>query len=483
MIRFRTKLMIFFLLLILVMNGVSYLLYHGGQRSIDQYDRLLQRFYLLNEISHKAETVYQTLNAYLVERTPEYYRRYLDERLELRRLQEDLSGQIENEKNYLTVENYRNMITSFLDECGIVSDAFQKQNIDAYSEHMAEAESILHLIQQTTLTLTNDELTQYHQFYENMNMKNKYFQSMGISVFVTVTLLSVLFALYISRGITRPIARLSAAAREISKGKFDGKPVEVSTRDEFRFLTHTFNDMRENIRNLIGEIQKKSELDRLLKEMELKSLQNQIHPHFLFNVLNTITRTAYLEGAEKTSELIEAISALLRHNLSRLDRPTTLGKEMEIIEKYFFLQKARFGDRVRFIADVDESCLDLKMPNLTLQPLVENAFIHGVESYENGGEIRLRIKDMDEAVLVEIADNGVGMDAETVRRLLQWDDHETDPREAPPSPSGHSTGLGFKNVVRRLQLFFDRTDIVTVDSAPGKGTTVSLRLPKTSRAV
>jgi sensor histidine kinase YesM len=377
-----------------------------------------------------------------------------------------------NADNYLTMDNYSNMITSYLEECAIVSGAFQTQNVDRYSSHLTDAEQISRFIRETTLNLLNGELTNYQGFYDEVSKKGAYFNSMGIFVFISTFLLCTLFAVWFSRGITQPIERLTDAAEEISHGKFDGQPVEASTKDELRFLTNTFNDMRTNINELVGEIKQKSELDKLLKEMELKSLQSQINPHFLFNILNTVSKTAYLEGAERTSELIDSTAALLRHNLSRLDQPTTLGKEVEIIREYFFLQKARFGERVAFKTDIDESCLTVTVPNMTLQPVVENAFIHGIESYEKGAEIALRIKDGGSDVIVEVVDNGVGMDDETKRRLLDLEDEKEQ-----VEPKGHSTGLGLKNVIKRLELFYHRENLVDIESAPGEGTKVKLTIP------
>lgn len=471
MIRIRAKLLLFLLVLVLMMNAVAYVLYQNGQQSINQYNAIYNRFYLLNQVSQKTKQVYEVLNSYLEKQTPETYQKYLDARNQLRKVQNNIPL-IKTADNHLLAENYDNMITSFLEQCAIVSDAFRHQNIKQYSSHLTQAQQISGFIQETTLNLLNDELNRYQGFYNRMNRKSAYFHSMGIFVFISTFLLGTLFAVWFSRGITQPIERLNHAAEEISRGQFSGEPVMATTKDELRFLTDTFNSMRTNIHGLVEEMKQKSELDRLLKEMELKSLQSQINPHFLFNLLNTVSRTAYLEGADRTSELIESTAALLRHNLSSLDKPTTLGKEMEIIREYFFLQKARFGERVSFKTEIDESCLTVMVPNMILQPVVENAFIHGIESYEKGAEITVRIGYDREDVVAEVEDNGVGMDEKTRRRLL---DQEDAPQH--PESKGHSTGLGLKNVIKRLELFNRRKNLVDIQSEIGRGTRVKLRFP------
>ena len=473
MIRIRTKLLLFFLFLIIVLNSIAYFLYKNEQDSIKQYDQFLSSFFLLNQVSQHTDTLYQSLETYLNGQSNADYNVYLEQRKQLKALQQKLPS-LQTKEDEVSLQNYQNMITSYLGESGTVSDAFKKQQVDTYSQHLSETENIQGYIHQTTLDLINSELTNYNGFYHNLQLKDAYFQRMGLFAFLSSIFLSLFFALWFSRGITNPIARLTAASREISKGKFDGAPVKVSTRDEMQFLTQTFNDMRKNIVQLIEEMKQKAELDRLLKEMELKNLQSQINPHFLFNVLNTISKKAYLEDAEETSELINSVAALLRYNLGKLNQPVTLEQEIKIIKDYFYIQATRFQDRVAFELDQDENALNFLLPNLTLQPLIENAFIHGIEPYAESGKISVRVKDFSEYVQIEVEDTGKGMNQATVDAILS-DEESLLNRD---KKGGHSTGLGLKNVIRRLQLFYQRKEVVEIETVPEKGTTIRLLLPK-----
>jgi sensor histidine kinase YesM len=472
MFRIRTKLLLLCLSIIILLNGVAYLLYRSGQESLGEYNQFLKKFYLLNDTSRKTDRVYQTLHSYVIERTPNYYEQFLDERRDLKADQEKLNALILDNENQLMLQNYYNMITSFLEESGIVADAFQKQNIDVYSSHLSKADQIRQFIHENTLDLINDQLTNYHTLYKNMEMKNHYLNLMGVFIFISTLILSLLFSLWFSRGITKPIASLTMAAREISAGRLDGPPVVVDTKDEMSFLAATFNKMKGNIQGLIKEIKEKAALDQMLKEMELKNLQNQINPHFLFNVLNTISKKAYLEGAEVTSRLMDSVAALLRYNLGKMDKPVTLGQEVEIIREYFYIQKSRFGDRVSFQIIMDEQCEHLKIPSLIIQPIVENAFNHGIARIESGGRITVHIKKMGDGAAVAISDNGVGMDEATRLSLL------TGESENVHSENGKSTGIGFQNVIRRLRLFYGREDVVEIHSKPGQGTMVILHIPE-----
>ncbi|WEG14751.1 sensor histidine kinase [Pullulanibacillus sp. KACC 23026] len=474
MIRIRTKLLLFFLVLIVLLNSIAYFLFRNEQDSIRQYDRFLSGFFLLNQVSQKTDSLYQSLETYLNSQSNGDYQTYLKQRKQLVTIQNQLPS-IQTKENTVSLENYENMIISYLDESERVVNEFKKNEVDLYSKHLTETENIQGYIHQTTLDLINSALTNYNGFYSNLRMKDSLFQNMGLCIFVSSVFLGFLFAFWFSRGITKPIRRLTAAAEEISKGNFDGPPVKVSTRDEMQFLTQTFNDMRKNIVQLIGEIHEKAELDRLLKEMELKSLQSQINPHFLFNVLNTISKKAYLEEAEEISELIDSVAAMLRYNLGQLNQPVTLEQEVRVIKDYVYIQTTRFQDRVVFELNIDEKACNIFMPNLTLQPLVENAFIHGIEPYEEAGKIVVNVKDFESYVQIEVRDTGKGMDQETIHSILSEEEFLSPVRI---KKSGHSTGIGVKNVIRRLQLFYQKKEVVEIESTLGSGTTIRLLLPK-----
>ncbi|WP_347548732.1 sensor histidine kinase [Pseudalkalibacillus hwajinpoensis] len=470
--KIQARFILFFTLLVVLMNGVAFYLFHNSQRTIDDYHTSFQRFIVLNELSQQTNKVYEAMNAYLTERTQNELKAYAEERKTLSRKKDELLENVKNESNYLTVTNYENMIESFLLECDITVQAFQRQDINQYSGHLNESAQISKYIQETTLTLINSELTEYRSFYNQMDQKSNYLQWMGISLFVSMILFSLVMAFWFSRGITAPIHELAAAARKLSKGDFTAEKVVVKSKNELQLLADTFYRMQENIRGLIKEIKQKSELDQLLKEMELKSLQSQINPHFLFNTLNTISRRAYIEGADRTSELIESVSALLRYNLGNLNKDVTLRDEINIVKEYFFIQQSRFGDRVSFDVITDDEVLDCKIPVLTLQPIVENAFIHGVEAYEEGGKIALHVYAIQGEVVVEVIDNGVGMAKERLVEILS--DEERVEQE---NRRGHSTGLGMKNVKKRIELFTSQAGKMTVESSPESGTIVRLNLP------
>jgi sensor histidine kinase YesM len=280
-----------------------------------------------------------------------------------------------------------------------------------------------------------------------------------------------------SLSITKPVQKLTQAANELSRGRFH-LPIKVDSNDEIAFLAQTFDRMRININNLISEIQHKAQLEHelqesklLLKESQLLNLQSQINPHFLFNTLNTLSKKAYLEGSHETSDLLVSVAGLLRYNLKRLDRPVTLREEVMVLQQYMDIQKARFTDRLHLKMSIDETCLNVDIPGLTLQPIIENAVNYAVEPREDGGIIWFRIQDGNDCVIIEVEDDGPGIEEFKIKQILQGQFIQKD---------GNSTGIGFTNVVRRLRLFYGNEDVMNIESSAA-GTKVVITIPKDRR--
>lgn len=224
----------------------------------------------------------------------------------------------------------------------------------------------------------------------------------------------------------------------------------------------------QNIR-LMEEMKSRAELEKALKEAELKALQSQINPHFLFNTLNTVSRLALLEGAGKTQEVVFALAELLRGSLRKVGQTAPLRDEIKYIRNYLLIQQTRFSDRIKIEFDIDDSCLDTEIPLLTLQPLVENAMVHGLEPKEEGGQLWIRALKLGDRVQIEVVDNGLGMPAEVVEEITKLD--------LVRSGRTHLTGIGVSNVCKRLQYHFGNDCRWEVNSKLGQGTRITIYLP------
>lgn len=458
----------------IVMAGVWLSLSIYNQQTIEAYNTILQRYIFMNEISKLSSNSVALVNRFMDERQESQLGAYAKIRQQLMEDESKL-GSLTNPNNEVALVNYGNMIRSQFEAMEQTIVNVRMDDRETAQEHFDEATNISKYISEATLALLSTELRTYNVFYESMIERSRDLQKMGFWALAMVSCILLLFSYRFASGITRPILALSLAARKISLGNYDD-PIEIETNDEISFLANTFNQMRQNVQSSIKEIQHNAQLENdlqehklRLKENELKSLQSQINPHFLFNTLNILAKKAYLEGAEETSDLISSVSGLLRYNLKRLDRPVTLGDELRILDEYLIIQKARFMDRVQYRKEIDDRCLHLLVPNLTLQPFVENAFIHAVEPSVSGGCITIRVYAQEGNVIVEIIDDGAGIDEERVQAIVKGSESA--------AKHGHSTGIGIDNVIHRLELFYGVPDLVSINSSPGQGTCVRLNLP------
>lgn len=207
---------------------------------------------------------------------------------------------------------------------------------------------------------------------------------------------------------------------------------------------------------------KLEEQERLLLNARMEALQNQINPHFLFNTLNSVSSLVRFDP-DTARELIIKLATILRRLLNSSDAFVPLREELEFVDNYLDIEVVRFGrDRLRVIKELDPGTLDILIPSMLLQPLVENSIKHGLASKVEVGTIFLRSRLTDTQLIVEVEDDGVGMGA---AHLI----------ERPTGLGG--TGIGLTNVAERLKVLYGDTAKMTIDSREGKGTLVRLRLP------
>jgi two-component system, LytTR family, sensor kinase len=206
---------------------------------------------------------------------------------------------------------------------------------------------------------------------------------------------------------------------------------------------------------------KLEEQERLLLHARMEALQNQINPHFLFNTLNSISSLVRFDP-EKARDVISKLATILRRLLNSADAFVPLREEVEFIDNYLDIEVVRFGnDKLRVVKDLDPASLDVMVPSMLLQPLVENSIKHGLSEMIEGGSIYLRSRLSDSGLVIEVEDDGVGMAATKVFETT----------------STRGTGIGMANISERLEVLYGDAARMTIDSHEGKGTLVRIRLP------
>ncbi|OBZ09756.1 hypothetical protein A8L34_21005 [Bacillus sp. FJAT-27264] len=281
-------------------------------------------------------------------------------------------------------------------------------------------------------------------------------------------IMSLLVTWFAAAAITKPLKKLSRSMRRLQTGDFSQR-VFFEGNDEIGLLGHGYNLMVQRIKSLINDVYASTLKQR---EAELKTLQAQIRPHFLYNTLNTICWEAEKKGDKEIADMVYSLSQVFRLSLNDGRDTFTLEQEMELVTNYLFLQKNRFRDRFQFEIFLDDSLKDFIVPKLLLQPLAENAVIHGIEPLSGSGLIAIRAYRNDRMIVLEVQDNGVGISPEGLKELRQ----RLELRKPLAEPeTGIRTGFALANVQERLELFFTGTQL-GIESIEGMGTRIIIQI-------
>lgn len=324
----------------------------------------------------------------------------------------------------------------------------------------------------TQATLEQENTTYSSQATRLQRLPWLYFGLLAAAVALMLLLIRVL-----NRAVVQPLLRLAQASRSIAGGDYTGADLPVHSGDEVGQLTGTFNRMkhamaehlstlnalhREEVRNLA--------LEKDLEHTRLEVLKSQVNPHFLFNTLNMISCMARLEDASTTDQMIVHLGSLFRHNLRTKQQEVTLEEELDGLEDYIYLQQMRFDGRITVEKKIEADPAAVRLPSFSLQPIVENAFSHGLKSCEEGGRILLRGWMQGRTLILTVADNGRGMTPAELDALQE--------KIAQSERTGRSIGLG--NISRRITMLYPEGRM-QVFSREGHGTVIRFEIPQEDR--
>lgn len=281
------------------------------------------------------------------------------------------------------------------------------------------------------------------------------------------------------RRLFKPLGQLVQGMRRMREGDM-GTRVKVDTNDELAYIGQSFNSMAEDLDRLIREVYERQLSER---EAELTALQTQLNPHFLHNTLDTIYWKLYLQDDSDTAKLVVSLSDMLRYALEPADTETILSEEIAQIRNYLTIQSTRYGEELEALIQVEPGTEQAKIPRLLLQPLVENVFVHAFADKLSDRVLIIRAAlaplEAGKGLLIEIIDNGSGMEKEQLQRIMA---SAVAPRSDGTPAEGPVVGrkrihIGIRSVLRRLNLLYGKPYGMEIESKPGAGTTVRLLLP------
>lgn len=281
---------------------------------------------------------------------------------------------------------------------------------------------------------------------------------------IGAVLFAVLASAYLSEKLCMNLHKLTESMKEIQSGNLSVRS-DIEAPDEIGLLSKAFNEMVERIGGLLKEVKQK---ERMKREAEQDVLAIQIEPHFLYNSIDSIQYVAHMHNEAEIEKVAAALSELLRSVLSNRDEFITLWEEREYIENYVTIERFKYRGDFQLVWDVDEKLWTYRIPKLLLQPIVENALIHGIGTREKDGVIQVKIYRQEEEVIFKIMDNGRGMSREQIEQLLE---------EVTRKDKTGFRRVGFANVLSRIRLIYGEQYGGTIYSLEEMFTCVELRLP------
>lgn len=454
-----------------------------------RYEQAVDELLELNELFVDVEETNKYLYDYYVYLRPASLASYHEQEALTRGAVEEMMGRMQ-ESYVRDIVDLCYMISGYLDHGSVlmervvqyVAAGHPAAEDSGLEEQYLYTQQVIDYISQSFKEVYSVRLATTQQEQQQIRQGSRLL--LAVQAGILVLAVGVCYGFYrkVVWGITLSLEKLTDFAFGITREPATQEHISIDTGDELAVFAGAFNEMLDTIHAQMNQIETDSRMREQLQRVEMENLrisaalqssqlrllQSRINPHFLFNTLNMITQTAHMEDAEETAQLMEATAEFLRYNLGKVTKAVTLADEIENTRNYVYIQKCRFGERIRFDFEVDTGCADLEIPCMILQPLVENSISHGVGSMIEGGRVTVRLSQAGQMVWLAVEDNGAGIEPERLAQLRRSFEQESD--------DGH---IGLKNVYLRLRLFFGEQLRFEIESEPHRRTQVRIGLPRT----
>lgn len=319
-------------------------------------------------------------------------------------------------------------------------------------------------------TITSDA-----SWMKDAQIRIKNYRLFAIFLFIIIALTYMIVVYKMTMRLVRPVNKMVETAEQISSGNFEGEPIPLEGPEELIYLEKNLNQMKQSLRERLDMIAENTKLEKMVHSQEMeqmrttrelekaryKALQSQINPHFLFNTLNIISRTALFEEANSTVDLIDNLASIFRYTLEYHD-DVTIEEELRFVREYLTIQQFRFADRLTYSIQCPQEFHEVRIPPLVIQPFVENAMIHGLEPKVEGGSVEILLSKEGRRLIIQITDTGVGIDASKLSQI-QFDGKQH---------------IGVRNISDRLKHYYKGKANLTLSRISEEGgTKVTISLP------
>jgi len=395
---------------------------------------------------------------------------------------EDVLSEICGKDAYYNWQNQRSGMSFIIDENNKIISFPQKEyigrNIEKpYNNFINSIFDKQYDLDINTIKIGNTNWTLVNSA-DKAYLFNDFYSIEKVTVIVTIIsiIIVVLAVFIISFSITQGLKKIINAMKTVQLGDMDVK-VNTDTKNELFILNNTFNNMMDHINKLVLALN--DEKDKVIKhktrekDAEIKALEAQINPHFLYNTLDSINWMAIDKKEYEISSMLKNLAMILRYSIDKSNKTVTVKEEVEWLEKYLYVQSNRFTDKFKSSIQFDQDILDCRIKKLLLQPFVENSIIHGFDDETSDGLIMIKGKyEPDNKMKITIFDNGNGIDKETLDNIRAY--WKLDLDESADDKSEH---IGLFNVLSRIKLYYKNECDFLIESENGKGTKVTLTIP------
>lgn len=474
----KYKLASYACILILFVFFIALISNKGTVNALNAYSEFSSQYSELGKFYKNIESAASDAQSYLYLRDDNNLKSFETKVLLANQNLDSLTGYTENQKLMWRYQLLRNMVDSYYEGFHDLKD--YKKSMNEFYGYFSRIPENIQATYVGYATLLTDEMIVLR---EDMLMRLNSAIILTICVIGLIIVITILFAIISIRTITNPIGRILENIKKIKHGNYHLSKVKSADND-LNVLCEAIEDMSCSIQKNIAHVREKSILEKrilesenenlkihdLLTETELKVLQGQINPHFLFNTLSLISKMAYLEHAPKATGLMDITADLLRYSLEKSNSASDLKGEISCIRNYLEIQKIRFGHRIQFQLFVEENLPNPVMPGMVIQPLVENAVIHGVGNMMEDAAVDVVVFRKHNRICIQVEDNGAGMESDVLEAVMSGE-----MKQATNNSKGSSIGLN--NVKRRLEMFCGIEGVLTIESSKDCGTAVSINLP------
>ena len=473
------KLVAVFLVTSVIAMGVNIFIYVNLNQALDKINQVFSSNISLNQLSDNLNQIHTGLTGYLETKGTDDLELYYSSTQSMNFLMNRLNDEVTDNGVKLSERDIRNMLETYLKTADEAIQAKRGRNIDEYTAKYNECTRIKGYLNTYIYSVNNEQFRTNSNNYNALVNSLRYTEFMSMLIFAVASVMNILLIILLTNTITRPLTLLSAKAEEISQGSPENvEPLEVFSDDEVGKVTRAFNGMLASIKDYIARIrtqlitqsemkEKNLLMETHLKDAQLKYLQSQINPHFLFNTLNAGAQLAMMEGADRTVEYIRNMADFFRYNVKKNSETVKLSEEIELVDSYMYILNVRYAGEILFEKDIDESLVNVNVPSMIIQPLVENSIKYGIKDLEPGeGKVTLSVYREDKMCCIRVSDNGIGTDEEIIEKIMN---HEKKPSE--------TRGVGITNVMARLDLYYNNKEVFEMKSRKNEGTHVTIKIP------